>query len=78
MIRSTGVEKLLAGQVCEDLKWWEHILGSDQSLTKQLTRFNGLQVVASKASLRTRLFVANGIFMSKLSYLIQLWGGTEG
>ena len=70
MIRSTRVEKLLGGQVREDLKWREHILGSDQSLTKQLTsRLNGLQIVASKASLRTRLSVANGIFMSKLSYI---------
>ena len=79
MIRPTRVEKLLGGQVCEDLKWREHILGGDQSLTKQLTsRVNGLQIVASKASLATRLNVANGIFMSKLSYLIQLWGGAEG
>ena len=79
MVRSTRVAKLLGGQVCQDLKWREHILGSDQSLTKQLTsRLNGLQILASKASTRTRLSVANGIFMSRLSYLIQLWGGTEG
>ena len=70
IIRSTRVEKLLGGLVCQDLKWREHILGSDQ--------LNGLQIVESKASPRTRLSVANGIFMSKLSYLIQLWGGTEG
>ena len=73
MIRPTRVERLLGGQVCEDLKWREHILGGDQSLIKQLTsRVNGLHIVASKASLVTRLSVANGIFMSKLSYLIQL------
>ena len=65
--------------MCEDLKWREHILGGDQSLIKQLTsRINGLQIIAAKASLTTRLSVANGIFMSKLSYLIQLWGGAEG
>ena len=69
-------EILLGGQVCQDLKWREHILGSDHSLTKQLTsRVNGLVIVASKAPFATRLSVANGIFMSKLCYLIQLWGG---
>ena len=65
IISPTRVEKLLGGQVCEDLKWREHILGSDQSLSKQLTsRVNGLQIVASKAPIATRLSVANGIFMS--------------
>ena len=79
IIKPTRVEKLLGGQVSENLKWRDHILGGDQSLVKQLTnRINGLQMIAAKASLATRLSVANGIFMSKLSYLIQLWGGTEG
>ena len=73
IIRPTRIEKLLGGMICENLKWKEHILGSDQSLTKQLTsRVNGLMIVASKAQFVTRLSVANGIFMSKLCYLIQL------
>ena len=28
--------------------------------------------------MKTKLMVANGIFISKLSYLISLWGGCEG
>ena len=71
-------QKLLGGVICEDLKWREHLLSSDQSLVTQLTsRINGLAIVASRAPLETRLMVANGIFMSKLCYLIQLWGGCE-
>ena len=78
-ITPTRIEKLLGGMICENLKWKEHILGSDQSMSKQLTsRVNGLMIVASKAPFVTRLLVANGIFMSKLCYLIQLWGGAEG
>ena len=79
VITPTRTEKLLGGHVSEDLKWREHILGNEQSLSNQLTsRVNGLLIVASRAPLSTRLSVANGIFMSKLCYLIQLWGGTEG
>ena len=78
-IEPTRTEKLLGGLVCEDLKWREHIVGSDQSLAKQLTsRVNGLLMVTARAPFATRLAVANGIFMSKLCYLIQLWGGAAG
>ena len=78
VIQPSVTEKLLGGVICEDLKWKEHLLKSEQSLIKQLTsRINGLNLVASRAPLGTRLMVANGIVMSKLCYLIQLWGGCE-
>ena len=71
-------EKLLGGIVSEDMKWKEHLLNSNHSLVSQLTsRLNGLLKVASRASISTRLMVANGIFMSKLVYLIQLWGNSD-
>ena len=77
-IQPSRTEKLLGGVISEDLKWREHLLSSDQSLVTQLTsRINGLVKVASRAPMATRLMVANGIFMSKLCYLIQLWGGCE-
>ena len=47
-------------------------------MIRQLTsRINGLCLISSRASFSTRLMVANGIVMSKLCYLIQLWGGAE-
>ena len=68
----------MGANISEDLKWKEHLFESDQSLVKQLTsRINGLTKVSQRASLSTRLMVANGIFLSKLCYLIQVWGGTE-
>ena len=71
-------ETLLGGIISEDLKWKEHLLGSSQSLVSQLTgRINALSKVAGSAPNKTRLMVANGIFMSKLVYLIQLWGNSD-
>ena len=47
VIAPTKTEKLLGGHISEDLKWKEHILGSDQSLSNQLTnRVNGLLMKA--------------------------------
>ena len=78
-IRPATNGKLLGCEVSDDLKWKHHILESEQSVIKQLTsRINGLVLVASRADFRTRLMVANGIVVSKLCYLIQLWGGCEG
>ena len=78
IIAPSRTEKLLGGIICEDMKWKEHLLSSDQSLVSQLTsRVNGLVKVALRSSTPTRLMVANGIFMSKLGYLIQVWGGCE-
>ena len=70
--------KLLGGVVSQDGKWKHHILSSDQSLIKQITsRINGLSMISHRASFHTRLMVANGIVISKLCYLIQLWGGCQ-
>ena len=78
-ITQSRTEKLLGGNIAEDLKWREHLLDNEQSLVRQLTsRINGLVMVSQRASFSTRLMAANGIFVSKLCYLIQLWGGTEG
>ena len=66
-------EKLLGCIISEDLKWKENILGSDQSIIKQVTSIiNRLTLVASRADFTTRLMVANGIVVSKIYYLIQL------
>ena len=48
-------------------------------MIRQLTsRVNGLSLITSRADFNTKLMVANGLVISKLSYLIQLWGGCEG
>jgi hypothetical protein len=78
LIAPSSTEKLLGGHISQDLKWRQHILDSDQSLVRQLTsRINGLCLISISAPFATRLMVGNGIVMSKLCYLIQLWGGCE-
>ena len=78
-IMPTQQEKLLGCIVSDNLKWRHHILDGDQSMIRQLTsRVNGLSMIAAKADFTTKLMVANGIVMSKVCYLIQLWGGCEG
>ena len=45
---------------------------------KQLTsRIHGLKRACFNASFGTKLKVANGVVMSKLTYLITLWGGAQ-
>ena len=65
--------------ISEDLKWKSQLFENEQSLAKQLTnRINGLLKVSQQATLATRLMVANCQWhISKLFYLIQVWGGYD-
>ena len=78
-IVQSEVEKLLGCFVHQNLKWTEYIQNNENSLISSLkTRLNGLKKISYFASFKTRLMVANGIFISKLLYMIPLWGGCEG
>jgi hypothetical protein len=77
-ITKSTVERLLGGQVYQDLHWVEHILDRDNSLVKSLNlRLGALKKVAHVTSFKTRKTIASGIFMSKLIYLMPLWSGCE-
>ena len=54
------------------------ILLNEKSLVKQLgTRLNALRKISKFADFKTRKMLADGLFMSKLVYLIPLWGGCD-
>ena len=73
IIEPSDYEKLLGGYVSN---WKEHIRDNEHSLFKILTsRINALSKISKISSFKTRKIIANGIFISKLIYLIQLWGG---
>ena len=75
-IRTTDSEKLLGGFIHRDLKWADHIVDNEKSLIKSLTtRLNALKKICRYSNFKTRLMIANGVFISKLIYLIPLWGG---
>ena len=71
--------QLLGVNIHQDLKWSNYIFsGDDCSLVKTLnTRLKALKQICTTADFKTRLQIANGIFMSKLIYCIPLWGGTS-
>ena len=78
MIQSTSAEQLLGCTIHQDLKWSDYVLNGGNSLVKNLSkRINALKMISPVANFKTRKMVAEGIFMSKLIYLIQVWGGCE-
>ena len=75
---TTEVERLLGSYVHHNMKWAEMIINNEKSLIKSLnTRTNALCMVKKVASFKVRKMIATGIWHSKLSYLIALYGGTE-
>ena len=77
LIKPSKSEKLLGCWVQDDLKWTEHIRDNKKEhLTRSLyTRLGALKKIRNGANFRTRKMIAEGIIVSKLSYLITLWGG---
>ena len=78
VIRPSYSEKLLGCHIAQDMKWKEHLQDNKGSLLHQLNgRLRGLSRVAKHSPSHIRLMVARGIYLSKLTYLIQVWGGTQ-
>jgi hypothetical protein len=76
--RTTEVERLLGLMLHHNLKFKEHIQDNSKSLLKSLnTRLNALKMIRRTANFKQRLSIANGIFYSKIVFLISVWGGTE-
>jgi hypothetical protein len=74
----TESEKLLGGHLHQSLQWNLHIRNHKNSIMNQITsRINGLKKIARNSTFNTRLMVANGVVMSKLGYLITVWGGAQ-
>ena len=77
-IKPTETETLLGGNLHQSLQWNHHIRDGKKSLMKQLTgRINGLKKITQNCSFSTRLMVANGVYMSKVVYMMTLWGGAQ-
>ena len=78
VIEATQVERLLGAFIHQDMKWTEYIRNNDNSLLHCLNqRLGALKKVSRSASFQARLTVANGIFMSKLIFMIALWSGCQ-
>ena len=78
VVTPVATEKLLGIHVHQSLKWKEHVISNKKSMIKTLTsRLNALRMISVNACFKTRLMVANSCFMSILTYMISVWGGTE-
>jgi hypothetical protein len=75
---TSHVERLLGLQVHENMKFREYLQDNEKSLIKSLNkRLNTLKQIKRVASFSQRLAIANGIFNSKVVFLMSVWGGTE-
>ena len=78
IITPSKVERLLGAQVHHDMHWKEHLLDNDDSLlTSLVKRSSAIKKISRTASFKTRKIIANGIYMSKLIYLMPVWMGCE-
>ena len=69
---------MLGAVVHHDLKWADPILHNEESLVKVLSmRLGALKKVCRVTNFKNRKMIAEGLIMSKLSYLIPLWSGCE-
>ena len=60
------------------MHWKEHLLDNDDALLKSLNKRAGaIRKISRNASFKTRKTIANGIYMSKLIYLMPVWMGCE-
>ena len=77
-IKPTESEKLLGCNLHQSMQWNHHLRDHSKSVVRQLTtRVNGLKKIARNATFKTRLMIANGAVMSRLMYLISVWGGAQ-
>ena len=78
IVKEVSSAKLLGVHIHDDMKWADYIAYNEDSLIKGLNkRLIGLKKVCKYSDFKTRLMIANGIFLSKLIYLMPLWAGAE-
>ena len=78
VIEPSECEKLLGCWLHQDMKFEENIQNNPESLLRSLNRRIGaLKTIGRVANFKTRKMIADGIVMSRLIYLIELWGGTS-
>ena len=78
LISPSDNERLLGAQVSNNFTWNAHINGTEKSMCKQLTsRVNALSKISWSADFQTRKMVANALVMSRLVYVIQLYGNAK-
>ena len=68
--------RLLGANIDKDMSWKSHLTTGPKALIPALrTKIGALQHFAKYLPKQSRLLLANGLIISKLLYLITVWGG---
>ena len=77
-IKPISENRFLGVNVKRDLSWGNHLLHGEKAIVPDLRKKLGsLWLVSKYLDRKARLRLANGIVMSKIVYMIQLWGCTR-
>ena len=77
-IKAQNSEKLLGCRIQDDIKWNQYLRDDEESLMKNLSqKLSALQLLSKLANFKTRKMLANGVFMSRLSYMMIVWGSCK-
>ena len=75
IIKPKKDEKLLGCRIQDDLKWTQYLRDNEENVMKNLSqKISALQLISKLATFKTRKMLVNGVFMSRLIYMIQAWG----
>ena len=75
VVRNKNTINILGIKVSNNMKINDHIIGGKDSLLNQLnSRINALKKLVKISDQKFSINLANGLFMSKLTYGIQVWG----
>ena len=68
--------RLLGGNFSQDLTWNAHMVTGEKPLISEVRKKIGaLRHIKSQLNLQSRKILAEGLILSKIKYLIPLWGG---
>ena len=68
--------RLLGANMSKDATWSHHLETGEKPIVKSLRSTLGtLTHISKHMSVSCRLLLANGLFLSKLLYLLPMWGG---
>ena len=68
--------RILGMNIQRNLTWGAHLETGERALLPELRRkLGGLNHLSHHLPRKSRLILANGVIISRISYLIQIWGG---
>ena len=77
-IHSENYTRLLGANVGRDLGWKYHLeTGDKATLPRIRQQLGALTMIRAQLPFRSRLNLVNGLLISKICYLIQIWGGAH-